>query len=659
VKRATYADLLTAPKQLVAQLIDGRLLTHAHLALLHTRLTSRLGMKVDNPFDRGKGGPGDHGGCGGAVSDCSDTCSDSDARLAARGSRQLRSTQPIVKFLSSQLSYLLGDPSARQNLKGFVKYLVFLALVITAFTVTFHYVAEYEGKSHSWLTGLYWTLTVMSTLGFGDITFESDVGRGFSIIVLIAGIILLLVVLPFAFIRFFYAPWLEAQLRFRAPRSVPESVKDHVLLCPYNPITAGLVQRLTQLNIPHYVLEPDPAKAAAAHAQHIPVISGELDSEATFVAAGATRARAVFTHLADAANTNITLTVREVSATIPVIATAEFEESVDVLELAGATHVLPLKKRLGEQLAVRVNARHCEAHVVGRFQDLLIAEFPVHNTPLVGRTIREARLTETCGVSMLGVWERGQLTPAQSDTTFSEWSVPVVVGTEAQIAALNREVELFDVNENPVLVIGGGKVGQAAIKALKRRGVTVHLVEHDPAIAAKSEGLADKVVVGEGAELEILREAGIERAPSVVLTTNDDATNIYLCIYCRRLNANLRIVSRITLHRNVEAIHRAGADLVLSYASLAEESVLALIRHRELIFIGEGVRFFSFDVPKQLAGMTLLQSAIRARTGLNIVAIRRGEATIMAQPLAQLQHGDELLATGTAEQRKKFRTIFS
>lgn len=39
-----------------------------------------------------------------------------------------------------------------------------------------------EGRYHSWITGIYWTLTVMTTLGFGDITFTNDIGRLFSII---------------------------------------------------------------------------------------------------------------------------------------------------------------------------------------------------------------------------------------------------------------------------------------------------------------------------------------------------------------------------------------------------------------------------------------------------------------------------------------------
>ena len=104
----------------------------------------------------------------------------------------------------------------------------------------FHVIMVHEGKDHSWITGFYWTLTVMSTLGFGDITFESDIGRLFSMLVLMTGIVLLLIVLPFAFIRFFYAPWLEAHIRSQAPRTVPEDVTGHVLFGCWDDIQRGL-----------------------------------------------------------------------------------------------------------------------------------------------------------------------------------------------------------------------------------------------------------------------------------------------------------------------------------------------------------------------------------------------------------------------------------
>ena len=119
-----------------------------------------------------------------------------------------------------------------------------------------------EGQQHSWITGFYWTLVVMTTLGFGDITFTSDLGRLFSIVVLLSGVFFLLVMLPFLFIRLFYAPWLESRVRLRAPREVPAGHDGHVIITEYDPVAAGLVERLDAAGIPYFIVEPDPARAA-------------------------------------------------------------------------------------------------------------------------------------------------------------------------------------------------------------------------------------------------------------------------------------------------------------------------------------------------------------------------------------------------------------
>src|SRR5687768_13392847 len=150
-----------------------------------------------------------------------------------------------MKFMPSQLAYLLGEREARSNLAALLKYIAFLVTLITIYTVVFHLIKlRVEGEQHSWITGLYWTLVVMSTLGFGDITFTSDTGRAFSIVVLMSGVVFLLVMLPFLFIRLFYAPWLEARVRTRAPREVPEGTRQHVIVAEYDAIAAGLAERL-------------------------------------------------------------------------------------------------------------------------------------------------------------------------------------------------------------------------------------------------------------------------------------------------------------------------------------------------------------------------------------------------------------------------------
>jgi len=565
-----------------------------------------------------------------------------------------------MKFLTSQLSYLLSQRETRGNLRALFKYVFFLAGTVSVYAVVFHLLMLYEGQQHSWFTGFYWALTVMSTLGFGDITFHTDTGRAFSMLVLISGIVLLLIVLPFAFIRFFYAPWLEAQLRLRAPREAPASLRNHVVICHYDAIARGLIRRLVDFEIPYRVIEEDLAQAAALHADGVHVLAGDLDAGTTYEAVRAAEARLVLANLDDARNTNITLTLRESAPDVPVIALAENDDSVDVLELSGATHVLPIKRRLGEQLASRVDVGTAHTHTLGHFRDLLIAEFPIHNTGLAGRTIRETRLRELTGLNVVATWERGKLRVATPDTLLSDYSVPVVVGTENQLSDLDAMFAIYEPNENPVLVIGGGKVGRAVARSLRRRQISVHVIERDRSLEPSLRDLANRVFIGDAANLDVMMTAGLKKAPSVVISGNDDATNIFLAVYCRRLNPDVRIVSRINAERNLEAIHRAGADAVLSYSTLAVQSVLSIVQGSDTVILGEGVDVFVEPVPATLVGKTLAESGIGAHTGLNVIAVQSAD-TVLANPTAstQLDSGGELVMLGTPEQHHVFRDRFA
>ena len=565
-----------------------------------------------------------------------------------------------MKTISTQLSYFLQDRAIQRNLWLLVRYLLVLVAVIFAFTVGFHFIMLYvEGEQHSWITGLYWTLTVMSTLGFGDITFQSDIGRLFSVVVLITGIVMLLIVLPFAFIRFFYAPWLEAQIRNRAPRALPAETTDHVILCRHDPIAEGVIARLERDDIPYVVLEPDPRAAGDLIYNGVEVMAGAVDSRETYEAARISQARFVLANQDDVDNTNITLTVRETSPDVPIAAIINHDDSQDILELSGATHVLPIKRWLGEQLASRVNARHAELHPIGQYRDLRFAELPVHNTPLEGQTLREANLRDEFGVTIAGIWERGTFRPARPDDPLGTSSVPVVVGTTEQLKALNERISPYDVNPNPVLVIGGGTVGGAAVRTLSRRDVPVHLVERDRERCRALRPHCDEVFRGDASEYRLLREAGIEEAPSVLLTTNDDAVNIYLAAYCRRLNLDLRVVSRITHERNLEAIHRAGADFVLSYTTLGVEAVYSALKEKRLVVLGEGVDLLTRDVPTSLRGRTLAESEIGARTGLNVVALEHnGSFETALRADTSLPADGRLIMVGTEAQAGAFVEAF-
>jgi len=561
-----------------------------------------------------------------------------------------------MKFLSGHLGYALRDQQLRTNLGGLLRYLAFLTAVVALYSILFHVLMLREGEEHSWVTGIYWTLTVMSTLGFGDITFTSDLGRAFSILVLVSGIILLLIVLPFAFIRYFYAPWLEARLKLRAPRAVPAGTRGHVVFAEWDEVTEGLVARLENAEIRCHVIEEDASVATSLYADGVPVVRGAVDDVDTHRALRVDHAAMVVLNRNDLTNTNVALTVREIAPAVPLVSVVEDDHSVDILELSGCNHVLPLKSRLGEQLANRVNAGHAEAHVLASYRNLTIAEFSTHATPLAGKTLLEARLRDIAGVNVVGVWERGEMLSPHPDMVLGDLSVPVVVGSSEAIDRLNEFLFIYDTNRNPVVVIGGGKVGRAAAQALARRSIPVHLVERDAEVARRITDEPERLVVGDAANREIMRRVGIEEAPSIILTTNDDATNIYLASYSRRLNPEARILSRITHDRNLAAIQRAGADLTMSYTTLGVESILAFLHGRPPIILGAGVAFHDLPCPPSLEGRTLRESGIGLKTGLTVIAVETGEAMVGdTGPDTKLEPGSVLLALGTDAQVRRFR----
>jgi voltage-gated potassium channel len=144
-----------------------------------------------------------------------------------------------------------------------------------------------------------------------------------------------------------------------------------------------------------------------------------------------------------------------------------------------------------------------------------------------------------------------------------------------------------------------------------------------------------------------------------VLTARDDAVNIYLAVYCRRLRPNIRIVSRITHERNLESITRAGADFVLGEASLGSEIVFSRVLGREMVILGEGVELFYQPVPEPLKDQSLAESGIGAKSGLTVIAIEENGA-VVTNPHAgeRLRAGARLIMVGSPAQRAEFGRQF-
>jgi Trk K+ transport system NAD-binding subunit len=556
-----------------------------------------------------------------------------------------------MKSIAAQILILTRARSSRRNLKALAKFIAVLVGMILTYTVIFHFIMVYEGQDdHSWLSGLYWTLVTMSTLGFGDITFQSDLGRAFTIIVILSGTLFLLVLLPFTFIQFFYAPWMESQAQASMPKHLGEEERDHILLTQLDPVTEALIKKLDQFGHSYALICEELDIARRLHDQNYRVMLGDLDDPETYEAARLNQAAMLVSTLSDAADTSVCITARGVSETTPIVTTVEDPISTAIHEMAGASNIIRLPEIMGQALARCSSGGDAITHTVARFDSILLAEANAAKTPLVGKTLRENRLRDL-GVSVAGLWERGTFKPAHPDSVVGPNTVLMLVGSEEQLLNYDEHFAIYAVSGEPVIIIGSGRIGSATAEALEARGVAYRVIEQN----ARRVNKPDITIVGNAADPEILKQAGIETTPTVIITTNDDDTNLYLTLLCRRSNPDVEIIARCTVDKHVRALHKAGADFVQSYASIGASSIFNLLQKSRVVTVTQGLDVFRVNVPSEVVGKTIAECGIREKSGCTIIGYHR-EDTLEPNPRPDtvLEQGHEMLMIGDWESRNTY-----
>lgn len=560
-----------------------------------------------------------------------------------------------MKSIASVLSAFLSNRSSRSNFKTLLKLVSVLFVLIVIYSISFHWLMEREGQKFSWITGVYWTLTVMTTLGFGDITFNSDAGRLFSIVVLVSGVMFLLVIMPFTFIEFFYAPWMKAQASARTPRVLPETTRGHVIFTGYGPLETALIPLLEKYGHPHIVLCPTHAEALELYEKGVPVAIGDFDDPETYRHMRISQAAALVASRSDVINTNIAFTARELAENVPIIASASTNAARDVLELAGATLVLRLENTIGIALARRIIGRDCAAHLIGETAGLQIAEANVAGTELEGLTLAESRIRSRTGVSVIGTWDRGRLKIMDPDTVMDRHAILVLAASEQQFANYNRLFSRKLPEQSHIIVVGGGRVGSIVSQTLREAGLSATIIEKLPARVRDQPN----AVIGDATDIEILKAARARDADTIIVTTHDDDVNISLTIFFRRLRQQFQIIARCTNERNARTLHRAGADLVLSSASMGANQIFNMVRQSENLLLAEGVFIFPSPVPEKMAGRALAECAVRSETGCTIIAVEHeGNRIVNPDPDLILPPGCKLLLIGTLEAEEQFLKEF-
>ncbi|WP_336001727.1 cation:proton antiporter [Halorientalis halophila] len=129
--------------------------------------------------------------------------------------------------------------------------------------------------------------------------------------------------------------------------------------------------------------------------------------------------------------------------------------------------------------------------------------------------------------------------------------------------------EQLDVIPMRVIIVGGGQVGRALAERLEDRGENVVIVEEDEQAVERNRNDGYSVVMGDGTDTDVLREAGAANAKTVVAATGDDDANLLIAQLSSSKFGPERVIARANNPDNVEAFEDLGVRTISSAMATA------------------------------------------------------------------------------------------
>ncbi|MDH4140398.1 MAG: potassium channel protein [Coriobacteriia bacterium] len=212
------------------------------------------------------------------------------------------------------------------------------------------------------------------------------------------------------------------------------------------------------------------------------------------------------------------------------------------------------------------------------------------------------------------------------------------------------------------IVAGLGRVGSAVAGMLAEERASFVVIDSDPECAGDAREQGWLVVEGDATSEEVLHEAGVERARSLVTAVDTDADNLFVTFTARSVNPELFIVARSSQESSEDKIRKAGANRVLTPNVIGGRRMATMILHPvvsdflDLVTHGDNVEFQLQEVELKggctIAGRTIREASVRDRTGAYILAIQSPDGTVNTNPSSStaLAVGDRLVVLGTQGQ---------
>jgi trk system potassium uptake protein TrkA len=211
-----------------------------------------------------------------------------------------------------------------------------------------------------------------------------------------------------------------------------------------------------------------------------------------------------------------------------------------------------------------------------------------------------------------------------------------------------------------VIVVGAGKVGYHLTRTLISEGHEVTLIEKDPAHAADlAADFGEAIVAGDGCEVRVMQDVGMNRADAVVAVTGHDEDNLVICQMAQRQFHVPRQIARVNNPKNEPIFHLLGVTETVSSTRIiyslidqevgSGESLLATALKRGKIVI------VAVNLSAGSPGANRMVKDVHLQGECVLAAIIRNDHILLPSGTTMLEAGDTVIAVSTPQDQHALR----
>lgn len=218
------------------------------------------------------------------------------------------------------------------------------------------------------------------------------------------------------------------------------------------------------------------------------------------------------------------------------------------------------------------------------------------------------------------------------------------------------------------IVCGCGRIGSVVVREIVAEGHPVVVIEHSPEAMERLRQEDILCVDGDATSDEILQQAGLMRAKSLITALTDEAANVYVTLTARQLNPGIQIIARASEPTHVPRLHMAGADRVvmpnlIGGVRMAQSVLRPSVTNFLDLALRGGIDLqmeeLAIKPGSQVAGKNIIESQLRPVYNLIVIAIQKPDGGMVFNPGPQeiIQAGDTLLAVGRKTDLQRFQEV--